>query len=275
MSPTGSAHPPGRPAADSVAEGPVVLLAGPGPTTNIVHRALLGAFPDVIAIIEKGVPRRQLARRRVVRLGYRAVAGQMLFMVLAVPLLTVQGRRRVGEILAAGGLDASPVPGAQDVDSVNSDAARHLLQRAQPAVVVVNGTRIIGKQTLGSVDAPFINMHAGLTPRYRGVHGGYWALADGRPDLVGTTIHLVDTGIDTGPPLAQVTFRVDGRDSFTTYPYLHVAAGLPLLVDCARALADGNPIERQVVDTGDDTSVLRHHPTLASYLVNRYRHGAR
>jgi len=235
-----------------VAEGPVVLLAGPGPTTNIVHRALLGAFPDVIAIIEKGVPRRQLARRRVVRLGYRAVAGQMLFMVLAVPLLTVQGRRRVGEILAAGGLDASPVPGAQDVDSVNSDAARHLLQRAQPAVVVVNGTRIIGKQTLGSVDAPFINMHAGLT-----------------------TIHLVDTGIDTGPPLAQVTFRVDGRDSFTTYPYLHVAAGLPLLVDCARALADGNPIERQVVDTGDDTSVLRHHPTLASYLVNRYRHGAR
>ncbi len=50
-------------------------------------------------------------------------------------------------------------------------------------------------------------MHAGITLRYRGVHGGYWALAEQHPEWVGTTVHLVDPGIDTGGILAQSTFE--------------------------------------------------------------------
>jgi folate-dependent phosphoribosylglycinamide formyltransferase PurN len=35
------------------------------------------------------------------------------------------------------------------------------------------------------------------------VHGGYWALAENNPQLVGTTVHFVDTGIDTGEVIEQ------------------------------------------------------------------------
>ena len=41
-------------------------------------------------------------------------------------------------------------------------------------------------------------MHAGITPQYRGVHGGYWAVVNNDPEHCGVTIHFVDKGIDTG-----------------------------------------------------------------------------
>ena len=69
-----------------------------------------------------------------------------------------------------------------------------LLTSLRPVVVVVNGTRIIAARVLESAGCPVVNLHAGITPRYRGVHGGYWALAERHPEWVGTTVHLVDPG---------------------------------------------------------------------------------
>ena len=124
-----------------------------------------------------------------------------------------------------------PYPVRLQVDSINGPATVELIEAIHPDVVVVNGTRIIASSVLDSIAAPIINTHAGITPAYRGVHGGYWALADGHPDQVGTTVHLVDPGIDTGGVLARATFGVTEEDTIATYPYLHLAAGLPLLAD--------------------------------------------
>ena len=93
----------------------------------------------------------------------------------------------------------------------------------------MHGTRIIAARVLESAGCPVVNMHAGITLRYRGVHGGYWALAEQHPDWVGTTVHLVDPGIDTGGILAQTTFEVSDEDTIATYPDLHLVHGLPLL----------------------------------------------
>ena len=256
-------------------EQPVVLLAGPGATTNIVHHALERSFPTVVTIIENRVSRLRLLRRRVQRLGVVPVVGQISFMVGVAPVLSTLSRRRVREIIADADLDDQPARNAHRVASVNDDAARDLLRSIKPAVVVVNGTRIIGAETLGCISAPFLNMHAGITPRYRGVHGGYWALVERRPDLVGTTVHFVDRGIDTGPPLAQASFTVGPRDSFVTYPYLHVATGLPLLVAAVEAILEGRDIEPTIIDSGDLVSTLRYHPTLWGYLSAWARTGTR
>ena len=98
-----------------------------------------------------------------------------------------------------------------EVPSVNSDLTIAELKRLSPAVVVVNGTRIIQEKVLGCVDAVFLNTHAGITPMYRGVHGGYWALASGDASNCGVTIHKVDKGIDTGSIVAQATISPSSR----------------------------------------------------------------
>ena len=107
-------------------------------------------------------------------------------------------------------------------------------------------------------------MHAGITPRYRGVHGGYWALASGDAAHCGVTVHLVDAGIDTGGILAQALIRPTPVDSFVTYPLLQLAAGLPLLVDAARAGLAGTL--RPLPADAASPSRLWSHPTLAQWL---------
>tara|TARA_B100001059_G_C17396544_1_gene361658 strand:- start:61 stop:570 length:510 start_codon:yes stop_codon:yes gene_type:complete len=46
-----------------------------------------------------------------------------------------------------------------------------------------------------------INVHAGVSPYYRGTDCNFWALYDNNPHLVGTTIHLLSEGLDSGPML--------------------------------------------------------------------------
>ena len=46
-----------------------------------------------------------------------------------------------------------------------------------------------------------INIHAGVSPYYRGTDCNFWALYDGNPHLVGSTIHLLSKGLDNGPML--------------------------------------------------------------------------
>jgi folate-dependent phosphoribosylglycinamide formyltransferase PurN len=252
---------------------PVVLLASPGASTRILYHALEREFGPVPVLLEAPMSRATLVRRRTRRLGPRVVLGQILFMMLAAPVLSGRGRTRAAEIIEQHGLDASEIDDGTlvQIPSVNSDEARGALVELSPKVVVISTNRIIGAKTLTCIDAPFLNVHAGITPQYRGVHGGYWALAEGRPHLVGTTVHVVDTGIDTGPIVAQETFVPTSRDSFATYPYLHLASGVPALVEATRDVVEGRPLTFRAPLSADEPSQLRFHPTLWGYLAARRR----
>lgn len=254
---------------------PVVLLATDGPSTRIVYHALRAEFGDVVAILEHPVSRFRLLRRRVNRLGLITVVGQVLFILFVVPVLRVGGRQRIREIVRDFDLAVGPIPEPViRVSSANSAEARAALRELRPSVVVVNGTRIIGSETLACVGAPFVNTHTGITPMYRGVHGGYWALFDGRGDLIGTTVHLVDDGIDTGTALAQVGFEVTERDSFATYPYLHYATILPHLLAQVKRVRDRTGPLNPGRAAGEFSSV-RSHPTLWGYIWKRAVRGVK
>jgi methionyl-tRNA formyltransferase len=190
------------------------------------------------------------------------------------PLLKAGSRRRVGEIIQQFDLDASPIPATKltRVRSVNSDDTIRFLQEIQPSVVVVSGTRIIAGRVLDSVAAVFINMHAGITPMYRGVHGGYWALVEKNIDACGVTVHEVDTGVDTGRILGQTRITPDGADNFATYGFLQLATGVPLLKRAVRDACEG---QLRPVAAPSGQSRLWTHPTLAEYIYHRMKSGVK
>jgi folate-dependent phosphoribosylglycinamide formyltransferase PurN len=261
--------PPPRPV-----QGRVVLLAGPGESTDVVANFLASRVNELVVITEDPASRRRMAVGRARKLGWPAVTGQLLFIVVALPVLRHRAIRRVREILRAASVDATPRPPDHRVRSINDAEVVGLLTSLRPAMVVVNGTRIIAPPVLESVNCPIVNLHAGITPRYRGVHGGYWALAERHPEWVGSTVHLVDTGIDTGGVLAQAVFEVSGQDSFATYPILHLVHGLDLLgaqVDQVMAGADLAPTSLGLAPG----SRLYYHPTLWGYLWRRWLEGVR
>ena len=69
-------------------------------------------------------------------------------------------------------------------------------------VYVVFGTSYIkGELVDFLVKQKAINIHAGVSPYYRGTDCNFWALYDDNPHLVGTTIHLLSKGLDSGPML--------------------------------------------------------------------------
>ena len=254
-------------------DGPVVLLGSDGPATRMIYHALAAAFPHVEVVIERRLSKPYIFWRRLRSLGPIRAISQVPFRLFVIPWLVRRGQSRIAAIKHAYHLNNGPIPRvAARVSSVNTPEARDALRALKPAVVAVSGTRIIGRETLECVAAPFINMHGGITPLYRGVHGGYWALVDGRPDLVGSTVHRVDTGIDTGAVVSQVTFDVTPDDSFATYPYLHTAVGLPPFIEAIRQALDGSLGPGRSIQL---PSRLRTHPTIFEYLRLRFVKGVR
>jgi folate-dependent phosphoribosylglycinamide formyltransferase PurN len=254
--------------------GKVVLLAGPGYSTDIVANFLVDRVPDLVVIVENPQPRIEMTRRRARRVGWLPVVGQVLFVTLLQPVLRRLGAHRRAAIFKAASLDTAHRVPSQRVPSVNDDQTVALLASLQPALIVVHGTRIIAARVLKLVGCPVVNMHAGITLRYRGVHGGYWALAEQHPDWVGTTVHLVDPGIDTGGILGQSTFDVSTEDTIATYPDLHLVHGLPLLgaqVDKVIAGVALEPVPTSVAPG----SGFYYHPTIWGYLWHRWRGGVR
>jgi methionyl-tRNA formyltransferase len=251
-----------------------VLLAGPGDATNITYHALAGFLPPCAVVIERPVPRAQFLKSRAKKLGWTTVAGQILFSSLVLPRLRKSSRARREEMLREFSMNTAPIPEAEiiRVDSVNTDECIQQLKQLNPDFVFLCGTRIVARRVLESVPAIFLNIHAGITPLYRGVHGAYWALVQGQRQACGVTVHLVDPGIDTGGILAQGLIEPTPEDCFVTYPLLQLGVGLRLLPEVLRRLEEG---ERWTLPAPAGESRLWSHPTLNQYLRNRQRYGAK
>ncbi len=249
----------------------LVLLTIDTDVGRIAARRLGARLPGMTVIVEDRVSRLSLLRARAKRLGLLCVVGQLAFLALN-RLLIRLSRARIRALFARFGMDDHWPNGCTlvRVPSVNAPECIAELNRISPAAVLVVGTRIISPQVLAAVRAPFINYHAGITPKYRGIHGGYWAKAEGDLENFGVTVHLVDPGIDTGAVLHQARLKPESDDNYATFPYLQLSAGLPLLEQAARDALEGRLAPRSI----DLPSRIWSHPTIWRYLFCGLARGA-
>jgi methionyl-tRNA formyltransferase len=250
--------------------GPIVLLTAGGPMATCVANALARRFGTITVLQEEPEPKWRIMRRRARLLGITAALGQAVCGVV-LKLRARNMRSRIGTIMTAYGLDPVTRTGLdiRRIGSVNSKACRDALRELNPDVVAVYGTRIIRRETLRAVAVPFINYHAGINPKYRGQHPGYWALVNGDPEHAGVTIHLVDEGVDTGAVLYQARVAFTPEDDITTYQWLQMAHALPLF---AAAIEDALA-QRLMPKRVDLPSRQWFPPTLWAYAWNGVMRG--
>lgn len=243
------------------------MLAGEGNSTNIIFNGINDIYPIHSVIVEEKEDRKKFIKRRVKRLGLMNVMGQVLFQVIIPPLLNMVSRKRIKEIISKYHLDLTEMPADKkvQVQSINNDRVKEILQHIDPDLIIVNGTRIISKKILTTVKCPIINTHAGITPMYRGAHGGYWALAKNDKQNCGVTVHLVDAGIDTGNILYRANIEPGHDDNFVTYPYLQTAKGVALLQKAISDVMDNKLLSVP----GSGSSGLWYHPSIWQYLYYR------
>ncbi|WP_072736298.1 phosphoribosylglycinamide formyltransferase [Rhodococcus triatomae] len=114
-----------------------------------------------------------------------------------------------------------------------------------PDLVVTAGfMKILGPAFLGRFAGRIVNTHPALLPAFPGAHAVADALAYGVA-LTGSTVHLVDEGVDTGPILAQEAVRVLPDDDEAGLHERIKIVERRLLVEVVAAVA-----ERGVVSDG-------------------------
>jgi methionyl-tRNA formyltransferase len=224
----------------------LVVLTNEGIEHRYVVGAIADAFPDRLdAIIICDRPRRSLrtklaAYRR--RYSTRQLASRVL--ARAYRTLTRADAHRAAayrRILFPGG-DPGVLP-RQDlvrrVPSHNDARALALLEELQPDVIAVYGTAIIRPPVIRTARKAILNMHTGISPRYRGTDTVFWPLHNQEPEWVGVTVHQLDEGIDSGPIIHIGRPEIDADDDDASLFAKCVVVGAPLYVDAIRAALDG------------------------------------
>jgi phosphoribosylglycinamide formyltransferase-1 len=112
--------------------------------------------------------------------------------------------------------------------------------RYAPDLVVSAGfLKLVGPRFLAEFGGRYVNTHNALLPAFPGIHGPADALAYG-VKVAGATLHFVDSGVDTGPIIAQVAVPVlddDTEDSLTER--IKVAERAQLVSYVGRMVRDG------------------------------------
>jgi phosphoribosylglycinamide formyltransferase-1 len=121
----------------------------------------------------------------------------------------------------------------------------------EPDLVVTAGfMKILGPAFLTAFAGRIVNTHPALLPAFPGAHGVADALAYG-VKVTGCTVHLVDSGVDTGPIIAQGVVEVLDADHADGGDALHErikTVERQLLVEVVGRLArEGHRIEDRKV----------------------------
>jgi hypothetical protein len=81
-------------------------------------------------------------------------------------------------------------------------------------IIVFGASFIRGPLCQRLVERQAVNIHMGLSPFYRGSSTNFWAMYDGRPDLVGATVHRLTAGLDSGDIHFHALPAADAVDPF-------------------------------------------------------------
>jgi phosphoribosylglycinamide formyltransferase-1 len=114
------------------------------------------------------------------------------------------------------------------------------VQQWQPDLVVLSGLmRLLPPRVVAALAPRLINTHPAYLPEFPGAHGVRDALATGAAQT-GASVIVVDTGVDTGPILAQERVPVLPDDNEHSLHERIKPVERRLLIDVVRGIADGS-----------------------------------
>jgi phosphoribosylglycinamide formyltransferase-1 len=113
---------------------------------------------------------------------------------------------------AAAGIETAAFPRAEHPDRTARDAAMAdwLAGRGVELVVLAGYMQLVTADFLARFGGNVINVHPALLPAFPGLHAVEQAVDHG-VKVTGVTVHYVDSGVDTGPIIAQRALALEGR----------------------------------------------------------------
>jgi methionyl-tRNA formyltransferase len=126
-----------------------------------------------------------------------------------------------------------------DFDKGQGPAVTEKILALEPdAVVVAAFGHILREPLLNTPSFGCINVHASLLPRWRGVSPVQYSILHG-DSWTGVTIMKMDSGVDTGPILAQRAVAIGPEDTGGELMMRLAGQGADLLIHTLRGLENG------------------------------------
>ena len=114
------------------------------------------------------------------------------------------------------------------------------LRDARVDAVAVFGTSLLrNDQLFAACDGPWLNLHGGISPHYRGADSIFWALFHRDTEHVGATVHAIDRRIDAGTLIAHARPAVEIGDRELGLTCKSIALGAHVLAEAFSRLAAG------------------------------------
>lgn len=224
----------------------LVLLTAEGPEHCYVAQVLADAFPaELVAIITAATPQKPLLSR-VRSYQRRYTARQIASRVASHLYAHAVGRGR--RLEAAARATLFPKAGEwhlprQDLlrvfPSHNGPECIGALETLRPDIIAVYGTSVIRQGVINTARQAIVNLHTGISPRYRGSDTVFWPLHNKEPQWIGATAHLLTDSLDAGAILATCRTPISRDDDEASLFYKTVKVGAPMYADSIKRLASG------------------------------------
>lgn len=123
----------------------------------------------------------------------------------------------------------------------NSPQTQQIVAALAPDVMILGQTGIVRAPLLQIPRLGALNAHPGILPFYRGIDCAKWAAHRGEFDKIGSTVHWVDPGVDTGRIVRAERYAFIGNEALDTLDdHLYDQCAL-MLGDVLAGLRRGEP----------------------------------
>jgi len=114
------------------------------------------------------------------------------------------------------------------------------IKALKPEVITVCGASILKEQILSIPGKGTLNLHGGLSQRYRGEWPTLWAVYNEEPEYVGFTVHYVSAGIDDGDIVFQRRCPIHEDDNQETLYVKVVKLGTRAMIEAVNNIKNGS-----------------------------------
>jgi hypothetical protein len=103
-------------------------------------------------------------------------------------------------------------------ETLNNEASAEFVKKFKPDMVLIFGTGMIKEPLLSALPKEKINLHLGISPRYRGAATLFWPFYNLEPQWAGSTFHYIVDTPDGGNIIHQVTPTLEWNEGLTNVP---------------------------------------------------------
>jgi len=221
----------------------VILLTGEDVAHRYVAQTLAkrAGLAGIVCVTPPPRSARSTMRTYLRRYGARGVAERSLMRVVL--KASGENRRRSDELSRL--LGAAEFPAWVDqaaTTGVNSAETVAAVTKMAPDILCVYGTAVVRDQVLSLAPRLALNLHTGISPRYRGADCAFWPLHNGEPEWVGATVHECTSAIDGGSIFGVRRASLEGDEGVAGVFARAVIAGASLYSEVVNDVLAGRAL---------------------------------